>query len=270
MDFINRVIIGVILAAFMVAVIIFRGALLVSALILFGIGAAIELSHAFKSAGRSTFIYPALFLVLASYPCVRFMGEKGTLALLFLVLSLQWIPHIFSPSQYKVEDVMASILLTTYIGCPIIAFASIACIENTDLQLIVLVLALFIPVLSDTFSYFSGKMFGKHKLTPISPKKTIEGFIFGTLLTIVGALIIGIIFNSLGIKIINLWMYPVIGTITALMSPVGDLSASAIKRYAGIKDYSHVFGNHGGFLDRLDSIFMSVLTVYIMMIILGL
>ncbi len=107
---------------------------------------------------------------------------------------------------------------------------------------------------SDVFAYFIGRHFGKHKLTKISPNKTVEGAVAG----VVGAILLGIIFavlcNTLWGVGIN---YLLIGCIMALLSivgQIGDLAASSIKRYCEIKDFSELIPGHGGMLDRIDSI----------------
>ena len=107
---------------------------------------------------------------------------------------------------------------------------------------------------SDVFAYFIGRHFGKHKLTKISPNKTVEGAVAG----VVGAILLGIIFavlcNTLWGEGIN---YLLIGCIMALLSivgQIGDLAASSIKRYCEIKDFSELIPGHGGMLDRIDSI----------------
>lgn len=112
---------------------------------------------------------------------------------------------------------------------------------------------------TDTAAYCSGMLFGKHKLTEISPKKTIEGAIGG----IFGSIIIAIIFTLFygGIGIIKLIPIVFIGSI---ISQIGDISASKIKRKAHIKDFGNIFIGHGGVLDRFDS-FIFVIPYLVML-----
>lgn len=105
---------------------------------------------------------------------------------------------------------------------------------------------------TDTFAYFSGYFFGRHKLIPaVSPKKTVEGAVGGTLFCVIGFIIVGVI-NSL--SAIELVLFAVIGLFASVVSQLGDLSASLIKRHWSIKDYGKLFPGHGGILDRFDSI----------------
>ncbi|MBQ5801294.1 MAG: phosphatidate cytidylyltransferase, partial [Clostridia bacterium] len=105
---------------------------------------------------------------------------------------------------------------------------------------------------TDTFAYFTGFFFGRHKLIPeVSPKKTIEGAIGGTLFATVGFAVVGIIY---GYSTRNIIILAVIGIFASIVSQLGDLSASLVKRHHGIKDYGSLFPGHGGVLDRFDSI----------------
>lgn len=105
----------------------------------------------------------------------------------------------------------------------------------------------------DTFAYFSGRLLGKHKLAPqISPKKTWEGAIGGTLFTVALLVWLGpwAFQTSLVANII-------LGFVLSIAGQAGDLFESALKRWAGAKDSSQVFPGHGGVLDRLDSLFLA-------------
>ena len=108
---------------------------------------------------------------------------------------------------------------------------------------------------TDTFAYFSGMLFGKHKLIPaVSPKKTVEGAIGGTIFCVAFFIGYGAIVNHFTESDISLVLVGVAGLVAALVSMIGDLSMSVIKRTYGIKDYGKIFPGHGGVLDRFDSI----------------
>lgn len=107
---------------------------------------------------------------------------------------------------------------------------------------------------SDTFAYFIGKRFGKHKFSKVSPKKSIEGCIAG----VIGAVIVALIYTYAVNEITSLnFSYIYITIITAILSiigQIGDFAASSIKRYVDVKDYSNLIPGHGGMLDRIDSL----------------
>lgn len=105
-----------------------------------------------------------------------------------------------------------------------------------------------ITVVSDSMAYFTGKFFGKHKLIPsVSPNKTVEGSIGAILFTVIACLLYGNVINLGTIELIG------IGFFGSIISQCGDLIASKLKRYVGIKDFSNLIPQHGGVLDRLDS-----------------
>lgn len=117
---------------------------------------------------------------------------------------------------------------------------------------------------SDTCAYFIGKNFGKHKFTEISPNKTIEGSVAGVLGAILIGLIYTIIMNNVFSLSINYIVISLIILVLTVIGQIGDLSASAIKRYCGIKDFSELIPGHGGMLDRFDSVIFIIPFAYIL------
>ena len=116
---------------------------------------------------------------------------------------------------------------------------------------------LMLPWMADAGGFFVGASMGRHKLCPeISPKKTVEGAIGGVLFCMISAVALGLIFRFWVLPgvTVNLYALLIIGFCDAILSIVGDLSFSLIKRHLGIKDYGTIFPGHGGFLDRCDSI----------------
>lgn len=125
--------------------------------------------------------------------------------------------------------------------------------------------AMYCAWMSDTWAYFIGSKFGKHKLAPkISPKKSVEGFIAGifgtTLFCVVTYLICDHFYFH--IKSLNVWIVFVGAIILALLGTCGDLSASVIKRNFGEKDFGNLFPGHGGVLDRIDSFLLTMPSLY--------
>ncbi len=114
---------------------------------------------------------------------------------------------------------------------------------------------LIITVMTDTFAYFTGVSIGKHKFSKISPKKSIEGCIGGIVL---GSVVTCIYYMTL-IGTAPIYKVVLVTVILAIVSEVGDLFYSAIKREAGIKDFSHLIPGHGGVLDRIDSLSFVIL-----------
>lgn len=171
-----------------------------------------------------------------------------------LILVIMLIMTVFyDKKKYNVNDfsfITIFLILLSYL------FSYLIEIRNDDIN--ILIYLLLITILTDTFALFGGKLFGKHKLIErVSPNKTIEGSIIGSLFGIIIPSIYYIYMVDPGEKI--LWII----TMTFILSVIGqlgDLVFSQIKRYFNIKDFSNLIPGHGGVLDRIDSITLVVLT----------
>lgn len=118
---------------------------------------------------------------------------------------------------------------------------------------------------TDIFAYLVGKNMGKHKFSKISPNKSIEGCVGG----ILGAIIITLIYtyvinNCFGLNI-NYLFISIIAFILSIIGQIGDFSASSIKRYVDIKDFSNLLPGHGGMLDRIDSLIFIAPFAYLLL-----
>ena len=110
---------------------------------------------------------------------------------------------------------------------------------------------------ADTCAYCVGMLIGKHKMAPVlSPKKSVEGAVGG----VAGAALLGFLFQLATDG--PSYEYAVICAVGALISMVGDLAASAIKRNMEIKDYGTLIPGHGGILDRFDSVIFTAPIIY--------
>ena len=161
--------------------------------------------------------------------------------------------------EIKLKNIACSIGSVIYAFFPFLALTILGADYDGELYIIFVLLASFV---TDICAMQAGKHFGKHKLTKISPNKTIEGSIGG----VIGAMITCGIFGLL-IGAPFLFM-ALIGGVCSIFAQLGDLFASAIKRYCGIKDFSNLIPGHGGILDRFDSvIFVSVafFVIYLIM-----
>lgn len=119
--------------------------------------------------------------------------------------------------------------------------------------------------LTDTGAYFFGMFFGKHRgIIPVSPKKSVEGFIGGLLSGIVFMTLYGFILNRFFIFDVNLPVMALYGLVGSFVTMLGDLSYSLIKRQYGIKDYGTLLPGHGGMLDRFDSMSFAAPTMWLL------
>jgi len=164
-------------------------------------------------------------------------------------------------------------LLSTTLFCGFyapIGFLTFLVIRNTGSSMdgFLLVLALLLAVWgNDVFAYFGGKWLGKHLLVPdISPKKTWEGFWSGFAGALVG-ISIPLFLLPYPFPLTFLQALPVV-LIVSIFGPLGDLTASKLKREAGLKDASHLLPGHGGFLDRFDALILAAPGVFIYLLLL--
>jgi len=146
---------------------------------------------------------------------------------------------------------------------------------GVDISLLFLIMTFLVTMATDTFAYFVGSLLKGPKLAPlISPKKTISGAIGGIFGAILTSVLLFVIFNS-NINFntaffqaeITIWHFVIYGLLAGVISQMGDLFASFVKRKARAKDYSSIFPGHGGFMDRLDGVsFNAVFTfIYVML-----
>jgi phosphatidate cytidylyltransferase len=128
--------------------------------------------------------------------------------------------------------------------------------NGSRLILLVFIIAWF----SDTFAYYVGRKLGKRKLCPeVSPKKTVAGFIGGTIGSVIGV----ILWSNFIVEMNSVWYVLILfGVVAGIISQIGDLVASLIKRHTGLKDYGNIIPGHGGILDRFDSILFTTPIVY--------
>lgn len=161
-----------------------------------------------------------------------------------LLLSL---PIVFYNDSkiYNITDAMYVLGIVYFIG---FSFGNI--IYMSDSSLVKCIFIFIIAFITDTYAYIGGCLIGRHKLTSISPKKTIEGSVVGT---IMGTLIGSVYYYNL-VGGVTLFETVSLCLFLTILSEIGDLFFSSIKRYFDKKDYSNLIPGHGGILDRFDSV----------------
>lgn len=159
----------------------------------------------------------------------------------------------------SVPAAAATLFAAAYVaalGATIGALRVIAPVEDGAWRVLLL---LAIVMSSDTFAYFAGSAFGRHKLAPrVSPGKTVEGLAGGIVGGIVGALVV----RQLGLPAVPIAAAVVLGIVVSAFGVTGDLVESLMKRWSGVKDSGRLFPGHGGMLDRLDSLLFGAPVLY--------
>lgn len=149
-------------------------------------------------------------------------------------------------------DVAAVFMSITYVS---VSFTSMVITRYLPNGKYTFVLVFVAAWMCDIFAYFTGRFFGKHKLAPnLSPKKTVEGSIGGILFSILGCMLYGFIIEKVTGLNARYLVLALAGLLLSIVSQIGDLWASLIKREYGVKDYSQMMPGHGGIMDRFDSI----------------
>jgi phosphatidate cytidylyltransferase len=214
---------------------------------------------------------PALFLgaiIGILMLAVAYFGNPEEMGFLITLLLLGTLSKlIFSKDSFTVPDAAFTVLITLYVGW---LFSFLVLLRNISSDSLGMPwgefpvgaaytwFALLSTWASDTFAYFVGSSFGKHKLCPhISPGKTVEGAIGGLVGSILVAMGVGAVIHM------PLSHSALLGMLIGFVAPLGDLVESIFKRYTGIKDSGKLFPGHGGVLDRFDSIlFVAPVTYY--------
>jgi phosphatidate cytidylyltransferase len=152
----------------------------------------------------------------------------------------------------KYSDIAACYMGITYV---VASFTALCLIRYRENGALLFGMAFIGSWISDIMAYFTGRFFGKHKLCPeLSPKKTIEGAIGGIVFGVIAMILYGFIIDTLVPDVqASYLVLAVLGLLLSVVSQIGDLFASLIKRERGIKDYGTLLPGHGGIMDRFDS-----------------
>lgn len=165
------------------------------------------------------------------------------------------ITAMLCANRYPTEKLYSMIALVIYVTVSLTAICMIRTIDHGHKEGQYIYLLMFFGAwISDTFAYFTGKFFGKHKLAPaISPKKTVEGSIGGVVANMIAFAGYALVLKHAFDVSANVLLFAVLGALFSAVGQFGDLFASGIKRHFDIKDYGKLFPGHGGVLDRFDS-----------------
>ena len=180
-------------------------------------------------------------------------GNYGTMAIIISMILVLFV-YVFGYPKYRAEQVMAAFFGVVYVA---VMLSFIYLTRNLPDGKFLVWLIFLCSWGCDTCAYCVGMLIGKHKMAPVlSPKKSIEGAVGG----VVGAALLGVIYAAATQG--KMAEYALICAVGALISMVGDLAASAIKRNQNIKDYGKLIPGHGGILDRFDSVIITAPVIY--------
>lgn len=279
---VKRIVVGVIAALIAIGIIVLRNTpVLPVALAFLSCVATYEIEKCVQLKNKAVMGVSLVFsaLVPVYYTYASALAECGitlpvTSIVVIYVLAL-FVLMLTNYKNTKFEDIAAVLVASIFVPW---AFSTLAMLCMIDKQfpehfdghhgVFYILFALFCALISDTFAYFTGKFFGKHKLTEISPKKTVEGAVGGVVGAVVSCIILFAIFDNCFFTVHTVTYLEVIlmSLVLAVIGICGDLSASVIKRNFGVKDFGNLFPGHGGVMDRCDSILFVSTALYALIV----
>lgn len=200
--------------------------------------------------------------IVAYYAVVVFTDSRDAqlLCILFMLIAYMFV-YVFTFPKYQAGQIMAGFFAFVY--GPVM-FSFIYMTRELSYGIYIVWMIFISSWICDSCAYLTGSLIGKHKLTPrLSPKKSVEGAIGG----VAGSAIVGglyayfVVEGALPGQEIT-WVFVSISAAGAMISQIGDLAASAIKRNHDIKDYGHLIPGHGGIMDRFDSVIFTAPMIY--------
>lgn len=222
---------------------------------------------------RKLFIGIPAYILAAAFPLGAYFVTEATVITYLIILAASLFVYmlvlmgisVFSKGSTPFSKISEIFTAITYI---IVSFSSLSLARYLDrkIGLYIVIMVFVASWMCDVGAYLVGSVCGKHKLIPeISPKKTVEGAVGGIIIATAAFLLYGFIIDSFidGISV-NYVRLAVFGVLLSIVSQLGDLVASLIKREYGVKDYGRIFPGHGGVMDRFDSIF-AVSTILMML-----
>jgi len=260
----KRMITGVLLFLFLVAVLFFGGYIF-GAVALFVCGLCVyEELDAMKKGGHRPVSWPVFVTLLACVPLMLFIRPLAIVpVLMFCCFAV--IFSVMRREKPVLTDVMVSLMPVLTIILPGLCLISLSGVAPRPLQALMLTLVFTVSVGSDTFALFTGTWIGGKKLCPqISPKKTVAGAVGGLAgavgLTVLAGFVFPLCFADLTVH--PLWVFALVGFVGGIAAQFGDMLASLVKRYCGVKDFGALFPGHGGMMDRMDSILFSSVIIF--------
>lgn len=259
-SFLERTISGIVLVLIALVTIITGGDVLLATVGIISLIGLFELYRVFEI--QNTIVgYIGYAATIGYYALLRTGFEQYIVIELVLCLMLFMAVYVFTFPKYKTQQIMMGLFGLVYVTVMLSYIYQVRIGENGAYAVWLIFLCSWG---SDTCAYLAGVTMGKHKMAPVlSPKKSVEGGIGG----VVGAALLGLIYALVvyesGSR--EIWTYPIICAVGALISMVGDLAASAIKRNHDIKDYGRLIPGHGGIMDRFDSVIFTAPIIWFLL-----
>lgn len=256
----TRLLSGIVLVLIALVTIISGGPILFATLLIISLIGMSELYKIFgvnkSGPGMVGYAFAMMY-----YAAIYLLKEEALMPMFMAFLIALLMVYVFTYPKYKADQIMAAFFGLFYVA---VMLSYIFLIRRMPEEGVFLVWLVFLCSWGcDTCAYCVGVLFGKHKMAPVlSPKKSIEGAVGG----VVGAALLGTLYalavNHWGGEDLSPMVVAIVCAVGGLISMVGDLAASAIKRNYEIKDYGKLIPGHGGILDRFDSVIFVAPIIY--------
>ncbi len=255
LDLLARLISAAVMIAICCTAFYFGGYVMFGLASVIGILMMLDVSNALSKGGHGISRITLIACSVCVAPLLYFFKSAGYVIVCAFGISVMAIITIFN-KKHDFSSLIAGCFTLIYPLLPasILILLTVCDITtNSRLGSVLIFGAALCACLADAFAYFGGKLFGHQKLCPdISPKKTVAGSIASFVGGTVGGVIMALFFNKNIQMMTYLWI--VIGLLCGGFSQIGDLLASMLKRYCGVKDYGSYIPGHGGIMDRMDSV----------------
>lgn len=258
-SFLERLISGIILVVIALVTIITGKDVLLGTVVIISLIGLFELLRVFNLQWKIIGII-GYITTIVYYMLIRFDAKDYLIIMFIAYLVTLMAAYVFTFPKFKADDIMVCFFGLFYVVLMLSYVYQVRMMEDGKYVVWLIFLCSWG---CDTCAYLVGVMFGKHKMAPVlSPKKSIEGGIGG----IIGAAILGFIYATIfkdKLTISNACIvFPIVCAVGGIISQIGDLCASGIKRNHDIKDYSKLIPGHGGILDRFDSVIITAPIIF--------
>ena len=272
-NMIRRRITGIVIAVVMIVLWLFQGWPLRVGLVLLMILSMWEMYGAFVARGAKPIRWVGLAYATLTLPVYLWLGVSA-LSPLTTVFCMLALAGVILRGQIDFDSAVATLFPLFYPGMLITMLYPLQDLQPQLVARVATALMLLIPLMTDLFAYEFGTHFGKHKLSPtLSPNKSVEGAVAGVLAAAAFSVLIPLAahlvttyipaFAPYAAALPPLWAFLILGLVGSVAAQIGDLTASMVKRYCGIKDYGSIFPGHGGMLDRMDSVLFTGVILYV-------
>lgn len=274
---IRRRITGIVLGVVMAVLWLLQGWPLRIGFVLVMLCSMWEMYSAFVVKGARPIRWVGMAYSILVLPAYMYYGMQALMPLMAVGCMLG-LAGVIVRREIDFDSAVATLFPLIYPGMLTTLMFPILDIPSPYLTRIATALLFLVPLMNDLFAYEVGMRLGKRPLAPIlSPKKTVEGAvagmlasaIFAMIVPLVGMLLVDVVpaLQQYAVPLPPMWFFLLVGLIGGVAAVIGDLTASMVKRYCGIKDFGALFPGHGGMLDRMDSMLFTGVVIYVFFVV---